>query len=122
MPPADHGSCVVPPELALDLPDELADLGRGGLRLFALHTEQQLGVVAVEEPHLDRAIGEQRRAYDRRKQNDVFAKQPATRLGRRVRPRLGRGAAVIHSMPSLYGVAGEPATGATQNLDGAIIR
>ena len=69
-----------PAELALDLLDELADLGRRGLGLLVLNADQRRLVLAVIEEDLEDAVGQQRDADHRDEQRDVFGEQPAAAL------------------------------------------
>ena len=64
-----------PADLALDLLDELADLGGGGLGLLALDADQRGLVLLIGEPDLEQAVGEQRDTHDREEQRDIFAEQ-----------------------------------------------
>ena len=61
-----------PAELALDLLDELADLGGGGFRLFALDADERCLVLLIVEVDVEDAVREQRDADDRNEQRDVF--------------------------------------------------
>src|SRR5262249_9787490 len=64
-----------PAELALDLFDELADLGRGGFRLLALHADERGLVLLIVEEDGERAVGEERDADHDDEQRDVFGEQ-----------------------------------------------
>src|SRR5262249_58261124 len=64
-----------PTELALDLLDELADLGGGGLRLFALDADERRLVLMIMEEDVENAVGQQRDADHRDKQHDVLGEQ-----------------------------------------------
>ena len=92
-----------PPDLALDLLDERADLRRRRLRLLALDADQRGLVLLIGEPDFRQAVGEQGHADHGQEQRDVFAKQPAAALGRfryqrRDRDDLAR--ALVHPMTS----------------------
>ena len=85
-----------PPHLALDLLDELADLGRRGLGLLALDADQGCLVLLKGEDDFRQSVGEQGDANDGKEQPDVFPKQPAAhprccrllrRYGRRIERR-----------------------------------
>src|SRR5207302_3431164 len=52
-----------------------ADLGGGGLGLLALDADQGGLVLAVGEPDLEKAVGEECNADDGKEQRDIFAKQ-----------------------------------------------
>src|SRR5262249_53474667 len=54
-----------PAELALDLLDELADLGGGGFRLFALDADERRLVLLIIEQDVENAVGYQRNTDDR---------------------------------------------------------
>src|SRR5262249_46650941 len=64
-----------PAELALDLLDELADLGGGSFRLFALDADERRFVLLIIEEDVENAVGYQRDTDDRDEQRDVFGKQ-----------------------------------------------
>ena len=49
-----------PAELALDLLDELADLGGGGFRLFALDADKRRLVLLIVEEDIENAVGQER--------------------------------------------------------------
>src|SRR5262249_57623423 len=77
-----------------DLLDELADLGGGGLRLFALDADERRLVLLIIEEDVENAVGQQRDADHRDKQHDVLGEQASAgfcdggfcrRLLRRVR-------------------------------------
>ena len=68
-----------PPHLALDLLDELADLGRRRLGLLALDADQGCLVLLKGEDDLRQSVREQGDAHDGKEQPDVFAKQPPAR-------------------------------------------
>ena len=74
-----------PADLALDVLDELADLGGGGLGLLALDAGQRLLVLLIGEPDFEQAVGQQRHADHGDEQRDVFAEQPAADMGRGAR-------------------------------------
>ena len=85
-----------PAELALDLLDELADLGGGGFRLLALDADERRFVLLIVEEHVENAIGQQSDADHRDEQRDVFGEQaPAGfcdgSFGRRRMRRIGAG-------------------------------
>ena len=65
-----------PSHLALDLLDELADLGRRGLGLLALDADQGCLVLLKGEDDFRQSVREQGDAHDGKKQADVFPKQP----------------------------------------------
>ena len=71
-----------PADLALDLLDELPDLGRRGFRLLALDADQRGLVLAVGEIDLEQAVGEQRHAHHGQEQRDIFAEQCSADLPR----------------------------------------
>ena len=78
-----------PAELALDLLDELADLGGGGFRLLALDADQRRLVLLIIEEDVENAVGHQRDTDDRDEQRDVFGEQASAglcdgRFGRRL--------------------------------------
>src|SRR5262249_20736307 len=64
-----------PAHLAFDLLDEKANLLGGPFRLLALNTDQGLGVLAVGEKDLEKAIAEQGYANDGEEQPDIFPEQ-----------------------------------------------
>ena len=64
-----------PTELALDLFDELADFRRGGLRLFALNTDERRFVLLIVEQHVEHAVTQQSDRDDRHEQRDIFGEQ-----------------------------------------------
>ncbi len=66
-----------PAHLALDLPDELLDAPRGGLRLLPLHGHQGGLVLLVGEVELDESAGEQRDAHQAREEDHVPAEESA---------------------------------------------
>src|SRR4029077_13676812 len=77
-----------PAELALDLLDELADLGGGSFRLFALDADQRRLVLLIIEQDVENAVGHQRYTDHRDEQCDVFGEQASAsfcdrRFGRR---------------------------------------
>ena len=76
-----------PAELALDLLDELADLGGGGFRLFALDADERRLVLLIVEVDVENAVREQRDADDRHEQRDVFREQASAGFGENVRRR-----------------------------------
>src|SRR5262249_61013477 len=83
-----------PAELALDLLDELADLGGGSFRLFALDADERRLVLLIIEEHVENAVGQQGDADHRDEQRHVFGEQASAGLcdggfGRRW-PRRGR--------------------------------
>jgi hypothetical protein len=69
-----------PAELCLDLLDELADLGGGRLGLLALDADLRGLVLLIEEPDLERAVGEQGDAHDGDEQRDVLDEQPPAKI------------------------------------------
>jgi hypothetical protein len=78
-----------PAELALDLLDELADLGRGGFGLFALNADQRRLVLAIVKENLENPVRCQRDGHHSDEQRDIFRKQtgadflpPGRRRGR----------------------------------------
>ena len=73
-----------PSDLALDLLDELADLGSSRFRLLTLDTDEGGLVLLVRKPNFGKPIGDQRHADDGQKQGDVFPKQAAAQRGRHV--------------------------------------
>jgi hypothetical protein len=80
-----------PAELALDLLDELADLGGGGFRLFALDADERRLVLLIIEEDVENAVGYQRNTDDRDEQRDVFGEQaPAGLCDRGFGRRLSR--------------------------------
>jgi hypothetical protein len=83
-----------PPKLAFDFPDELADLGGRSLGLFALNAHQRSLVFLIIEPHVENAVGQQRKRDHRREQHDIFAEQAVADFGGRHRSRTGRGSGV----------------------------
>ena len=83
-----------PAELALDLLDELADLGGRRLGLLVLDPDQRGLVLAIIEEDLEQAVGQQRNGDDGHEQRDIFGEQPGPdpappprRTRRRPRPR-----------------------------------
>jgi len=64
-----------PAQLALDLLDELADLGGGCFRLFALDADERRLVLLVIEQDVENAVGYQRYTDDCDEQRDVFGEQ-----------------------------------------------
>ncbi len=85
-----------PADLALDLADELLDLAGGAARLLALDADERGLVVAVGEPDLEGAIGEERHRHDGDEEGRVFAEEaPARRAPRprRIRRTLRQGLA-----------------------------
>jgi hypothetical protein len=76
-----------PAELALDLLAELADLGGGGFRLFALDADERSLMFLVVEVDVENAVREQRDTDDRHKQCDVFREQASAGFGEYVRRR-----------------------------------
>src|SRR5712691_11979270 len=77
-----------PAELALDLLDELADLGGGSLGLLALDADLRRLILSIIEQDIENAVGHERDADHRHEQRDIFGEQPPAGLGDR---RLGRG-------------------------------
>src|SRR5262249_7525690 len=82
-----------PAELALDLLDELADLGGGGFRLLALDADERRLVLLIIEQDVQNAVGHQRDTDHRDKQHDVLREQAAAglcdgRFGRRLLRRI----------------------------------
>ena len=61
-----------PAELALDLLDELADLGGGGFRLLALDADQRGLVLLIIEQDVENAVRQQRDSDHRDEQRDIF--------------------------------------------------
>src|SRR5262249_42459801 len=61
-----------PAELALDLLDELTDLGGGSFRLFALDADERRLVLLIIEQNVENTVGYQRDTYDRDEQRDIF--------------------------------------------------
>jgi hypothetical protein len=47
--------------LAFDLPDELADLCGRSLGLFALNADERSLMFLIVEPHVENAVGQQRK-------------------------------------------------------------
>ncbi len=84
-----------PPELAFDFPDELADLGGGGLGLFALNPDERSLVFLIVEPYVENAVGQQRKRDHRGEQPDIFAEQAVADSGRRHRRRTNRACHVL---------------------------
>ena len=76
-----------PAELALDLLDELADLGGGSFRLFALDTDQRCFVLLVVEEDVENAVRQERDADDRDEQRNIFREQSSASFGENVRRR-----------------------------------
>src|SRR5262249_60862276 len=71
-------------ELDLDILDELAALGGGGFRLFALDADERRLVLLIIEEDVENAVGQQRDADHRDEQRDVFGEQaPAGSCDRR---------------------------------------
>ena len=80
-----------PAELALDLLDELADLGGGGFRLLALDADQRRLVLLIVEVDVENAVRQQRDRHHGHEQRDVFGEQaPPGFLDRRLDRRLLR--------------------------------
>ena len=71
-----------PADLALDVLDELADLGGRGLGLLALDAGQRLLVLLIREPDFEQAVGQERDADHGDEQRDIFPEQPAADMGR----------------------------------------
>ena len=71
-----------PADLALDVLDELADLGGRGFRLLALDAGQRLLVLLIREPDFEQAVGQERDADDGDEQRDIFSEQPAADMRR----------------------------------------
>lgn len=65
-----------PAELALDLLDELADLGGRRLSLLMLDPDQRGLVLTIIEEDFEQPVGEQRNGDDGHEQRDVFGEQP----------------------------------------------
>ena len=61
-----------PTDLSLNLVNELADLGCGGLGLFVLNAEQRGLIFLIGEPDLKHPVGDKRDKDHRKKQSDVF--------------------------------------------------
>src|SRR5262249_44966041 len=64
-----------PAELALDLLDELADLGGGGFRLLALAADEGHLVFLIIEQDVENTVGYQRDTDHRDEQRDVLREQ-----------------------------------------------
>src|SRR5262249_48348451 len=69
-----------PAELALDLLDELPDLGGGRLGLLVLNAHQRLLMLAIGEPDFEQAVGEQSDGDHGDKQGHIFAEKSAAPL------------------------------------------
>ena len=79
-----------PAELALNLLDELSDLGGGGFRLFALNADEGNLVLLVVEVDVENTVRQERDADHRHEQRNVLGKQASAgfrsgSLGRRLR-------------------------------------
>ncbi len=72
-----------PAELTLDLLDELADLGGGGFRLFALDADERSLVLLIVEEHLECAGRQEHDRHHGHEQRDVLDEQPVAGLGGR---------------------------------------
>ena len=84
-----------PTDLALDLLDELADLGRRRVGL-ALNVNKRGFVLLIGKPHLEQTVSQQGNTDHADEQRHVFAKQPAANCGRSfARCRWRNGSAVI---------------------------
>src|SRR6516164_571284 len=66
-----------PPHLALDLLDELADLGCRRLGLLALDADQGGLVLLKGKPDLGQSVRKQSNTDEGQRQPDIFAKQPS---------------------------------------------
>jgi len=64
-----------PAQLALDLLDELTDLGGGGFSLFALDADERRLMLLIIEQDVENAVGHQRYTDDCDEQRDVFGEQ-----------------------------------------------
>src|SRR2546423_10158714 len=64
--PADHGSCVVQPT-ALDLLDELPDLGGGGFGLLALNANERGLLLLIRESDLEQDVRQKNDRHDAKK-------------------------------------------------------
>ena len=91
-----------PPDLALDLLDELTDLGCRRLRLLALDADEGSLVLLIGKPDFGQSVGEQGNADDGEKQADIFAKQPAARPPLLLQPNRRIGRWRSHSITSSY--------------------
>src|SRR5262249_26053629 len=69
-----------PAELALDLLDELADLGGGSFRLFALGAGGGWFVFLIIEEDVENTVGQQGDADHRDEQRNVFGEQSSSGL------------------------------------------
>jgi hypothetical protein len=104
--------------LALDLLDELTDLGGGGFRLFALNADEGSLVFPIIEKDVENAVGHQRDADDCDEQHDVFGEQASAsfydrRFGRRLLlkvsasgPRSIRGTQILGEIQNPHGEHG----------------
>src|SRR5262249_8823688 len=70
-----------PAELALDLLDELADLGGGGFRLFALDADERRFVFLIIEEDVKNGVGQQGNADHVDEQPDGVGEQSSARFG-----------------------------------------
>ena len=107
-----------PAELALDLLDELADLGGGGFRLFALDADERRLVFLIIEQDVENAVGHQRYTDDSDEQRDVLGEQSAAGLydgtfGRRLLRRVStsgpwsfRGTQILGEIENAHGEDG----------------
>jgi len=76
--------------LALDLLDELADLGGGCFRLFALDADERCFVLLIIEEDVENPVGQQGDADHRDEQRNVFGKQTPAGFWNRNFRRRGR--------------------------------
>ena len=66
-----------PADLALDLLDELGDPARRRFGLLLLDADLRLPRLAIGEPHVERAIDDQRHAYQPYQREHVLDEKPA---------------------------------------------
>jgi len=69
-----------PAELALDLLDELADLGGRGVRLLALDADKRNLVFSIVEQNVKDSVGHESYTNDSNEQRNVFGEQTAPGL------------------------------------------
>ena len=93
-----------PAELALDLLDELADLGSRRLGLLVLDPYQRGLVLPIVEEDLKQAVGKQRDGNDGHEQRDIFGEQPGPHPRLRGRTGRGRFRGCARQRPGLGGV------------------
>src|SRR5262249_50925707 len=74
-----------PSHLALDVLDELADLGSGRTCLLRLNAHQQGLLLAVRKPDVEKTIGHERHGNKAGEQSGVLAEQPSPQASRRDR-------------------------------------